>query len=40
VAVILEFTIGATLMGIVGALASIPFISLSIFCYKSMEEQK
>jgi predicted PurR-regulated permease PerM len=40
VAVILGVTIGATLMGIVGALLSIPFISFIIVIYKSMEEQK
>lgn len=40
VAVILGVTIGANLMGIVGALLSIPFISFIIVIYKSVEEQK
>lgn len=40
VAVILGVTIGANLMGIVGALLSIPFISFIIVLYKSVEEQK
>ncbi|HSX10023.1 MAG TPA: AI-2E family transporter [Candidatus Saccharimonadales bacterium] len=40
VAVILGVTIGANLMGIVGALLSIPFISFIIVLYKSMEEQE
>lgn len=40
VAVILGVTIGANLMGIVGALLSIPFISFVIVIYKSIEAQK
>lgn len=40
VAVILGVTIGANLMGLVGALLSIPFISFISVIYKSMEEQK
>ncbi len=40
VAVILGVTIGANLMGIVGALLSIPFISFIIVIYKSLEAQK
>lgn len=40
IAVILGVTIGANLMGIVGALLSIPFISFIIVIYKSVEEQK
>lgn len=38
--VILGVTIGANLMGIVGALLSIPFISFIIVIYKSIEAQK
>jgi len=40
IAVILGVTIGANLMGIVGALLSIPFISFIIVIYKSIEAQK
>jgi predicted PurR-regulated permease PerM len=40
IAVILGVTIGANLMGIVGALLSIPFISFIIVIYQSLEEQK
>ena len=40
VVVILGVTIGANLMGIVGALVSIPFISFIVVIYKSIEEQK
>jgi len=40
VAVILGVTIGANLMGIVGALLSIPFISFIIVIYKSLEAQR
>lgn len=40
VVVILGVTIGANLMGIVGALLSIPFISFIIVIYKSLEAQK
>lgn len=39
VAVILGVTIGANLLGIVGALLAIPFISFIIVIYKSVEEQ-
>jgi predicted PurR-regulated permease PerM len=39
VAVILGVTIGANLMGMVGALLSIPFISFVIVIYKSVEAQ-
>jgi len=38
IAVILAVTIGTNLMGIVGALLSIPFISFIIVIYKSVEE--
>ncbi|HWY79358.1 MAG TPA: AI-2E family transporter [Candidatus Sulfotelmatobacter sp.] len=40
VIVILGVTIGANLMGMVGALLSIPFISFVIVVYKSLEAQK
>ncbi len=40
VIVIIGVTIGANLMGIVGALLSIPFISFIIVIYKSIEAQK
>jgi len=40
VIVILGVTIGANLMGIIGALLAIPFISFIIVVYKSLEAQK
>ena len=40
VIVILGVTIGATLLGVVGALLAIPFISFLIVLYRSVEEQK
>lgn len=40
IVVILGVTIGANLMGVVGALLSIPFISFIIVIYKSLEAQK
>jgi len=40
VVVILGVTIGAHLMGVVGALLAIPFISFIIVIYKSLEAQK
>jgi predicted PurR-regulated permease PerM len=40
IVVIVGVTIGANLMGIVGALLSIPFISFLIVLYKSVEAQK
>ena len=40
IVVILGVTIGANLMGIVGALLSIPFISFILVVYKSLEAQK
>lgn len=40
VVVILGVTIGANLMGVVGALLSIPFISFIMVIYKSLEAQK
>lgn len=40
VAVIIGVTVGANLMGIVGALLSIPFISFILVIYRSLEAQK
>lgn len=40
VIVILGVTIGANLMGLVGALLSVPFISFIVVIYKSLEAQK
>ena len=40
VVVILGVTIGANLMGLVGALLSVPFISFMMVIYKSLEAQK